>query len=243
MSRLTTFLDRRRLKARGYHVGHAESLWRQLIVRHVPGRTFADVGCMWRVNGDYAFLAAARGATAVTGIDVNPATAEFTARNASLGEPVRFVQADLNDPAIHEVGCFDVVFCSGVLYHVPDPVFSLTQLRRLCRETLILTTASMPDGDVPNVAALLVGLDAAERARLAYPTRHEKRGLDSGFDPARGYANWIWLPTPGCVRAMLTLAGFAVQEVHPAKYVTTAVARPDAAVPWGPTRAGPGAPG
>lgn len=237
MSRLTTFLDRWRLRARGYHVGHAESLWRQLIARHAPGRTFADVGCMWRVNGDYAFLAAARGATAVTGIDVNPATPEFTARNAALGNPVRFVQADLNDPAIDAVGGFDVVFCSGVLYHVPNPVFSLTQLRRICRETLILTTASMPDGDLPNAAALLVGLDAAERARLTYPTRHEKCGLDSGFDPTRGYANWVWLPTPSCVHSMLVLAGFVVDELHPAKYVTTAVARPHEAVRWGPTRA------
>jgi 2-polyprenyl-3-methyl-5-hydroxy-6-metoxy-1,4-benzoquinol methylase len=124
-----------------------------LIAPLVPGRTFVDVGCMWEVDGDYSFLAAASGATSVTGVDIAAATPQFTTRNAQLGEPVRFVRGDLNDPKIEEwAGTFDVVFCSGVLYHVPNPVFSLYQLRRLCREVLILTSATMPERDVPNAA-------------------------------------------------------------------------------------------
>src|SRR5438477_10460116 len=90
MSIVTKLLRRREARRRGHHAGRPEDLWRDLIVRFIPGRTFVDVGCMWKVNGDYSFLAAASGATAVTGVDLAPATPEFTQRNADLGDPVRF---------------------------------------------------------------------------------------------------------------------------------------------------------
>jgi SAM-dependent methyltransferase len=225
MSMLTKLLRARDARKQGYHPGRPEDLWRDLVRRYVPGRTFADVGCMWKVNGEYAFLAAAHGAKAVTGLDLMTATPAFLHRNAELGAPVRFIQGDLNDRGIETwAGVFDVVFCSGVLYHVPNPVFSLTQLRKMCRETLILTTATMAERGLPNTAVLLAGLDDRARARLAYATVHGKPGLDAPFDQRRGYANWIWLPTPSCVRAMVTLAGFAVREYYPSRRVTTIVA-------------------
>src|SRR5207249_6776303 len=92
MSILTKLLRRRDAKKRGYYVGRPEALWRELIARHVPGRTFVDVGCMWKVNGEYCFLAAEHGAAAVAGIDLSPATPEFLERNASTGGHVRFVR-------------------------------------------------------------------------------------------------------------------------------------------------------
>ncbi len=234
MSRLTKLLRTRDATRRGYHAGRPVDLWRELIARHVPGRSLVDVGCMWDVNGEYAFLAADRGAVSVTGIDVGPATPEFLRRNAVLSNPVRFVEADLNDPEIEirAGGVFDVVFCSGVLYHVPNPVFSLGQLRKLCREILILTSATMPERDVPNIAVLIPGLDERWRARLAHPSRHNRIGLDSSFDPTRGYGNWVWLPTPSCLRAMMALAGFAVREFYPSRRVTTVVAVPSDEPVW-----------
>jgi 2-polyprenyl-3-methyl-5-hydroxy-6-metoxy-1,4-benzoquinol methylase len=235
MSWLTKWSRAREAKRLGYRDGRPEDLWRTLIARHAPGRTFVDVGCMWNVDGDYAFVAAQSGAAAVTGIDVAPATEAFLRRNAELGAPVRFLRGDLNDPAIEEwAGTFDVVFCSGVLYHVPNPVHSLSQLRRLCRETLILATASMPERDLPATAVLLTGLDDAARAEVAFASRHRKAGLDTRFEPDRGYANWVWLPTPSCVGAMATLAGFTVRELHASRRVTTVVAVPSDAPSWTP---------
>ena len=114
-------------------------------------------------------------------------------------------------------------------------MLSLEQLRKLCRQTLVLTTATTPDReDLPNAAVLLAGLDEFERNKLNYPTQYPKRGLDNEFLPERGYANWVWLPTPCCVRSMLSLAGFAVQEFYPALHVTTVVAAPAKAPFWGP---------
>jgi 2-polyprenyl-3-methyl-5-hydroxy-6-metoxy-1,4-benzoquinol methylase len=226
----------RRRRYPGLLEGRPEDLWRELISRHVPGRSFADVGCMWRVDGAYSFHALASGAAAVTGIDINPATPTFAERNAAVDDRVRFVQSDLNDPALPgRVGEFDVVFCSGVLYHVPNPMLSIEQLRRLCRGTLILTTASVMERDMPQAAVFLPYLGAAERARLDFAVPARKRGLDSAVIEHRGYANWLWLPTASCVRAMVRFAGFETLSCYEHRHVTTLVAR---AVPmetqWGP---------
>jgi len=212
----------------GYLHGRPEDLWRELIARHVPGKTFVDIGCMWRVDGEYAFLALERGASRVTGIDVEPATAAFAARNAAAGNRVRLLQGDLNDPALETwAGRHDVVFCSGVLYHLPNPILGLTQLRKVCGELLILTTASITERAEPHAAILLPHMTDAERRRLQYDSRTGKKlGLDTPFVEADGYANWFWLPTPSCVQAMVKLAGFRVREVHAHRRVTTVVATP-----------------
>src|SRR5262245_46630178 len=107
--------------------------YKEIIGRHARGRSFVDIGCLWQVHGAYAFHALEHGAAPVVGVDVNPATAEFEATNAAHAHGVRFVQGDLTDPALLEhLGSFDVVFCTGVLYHLPDPLLALRHLRRLC---------------------------------------------------------------------------------------------------------------
>jgi len=63
-------------------------------------------------------------------------------------------------------------------------------------------------------------------------SRHKRIGLDSSFDPTRGYGNWVWLPTPSCLRAMMLLAGFAVREFYPSRRVTTVVAVPSDEPLW-----------
>ena len=127
---------------------------------------------------------------------------------------VEFVQGDVNDPALG-IGPVDVVFCAGVLYHVPDQVFTLRRLRALCRKALILGTTVFPEQSTPQTAVFLPGLDARARERLTYPTRGVKRGLDSDFEPEKGYGNWFWGLSPSAVLAMLGLAGFDVVEHHP----------------------------
>lgn len=216
--------------------GRPEEIWLRLIERLVPGRTFVDVGCMWKVDGAYAFHALASGAAEVTGVDINPATPEFEGRNRAEGGRVRFVQADLNDPELPaRLGSFDVVFCSGVLYHVPNMQQSLDQLRRLCRDTLILATASITERETPNAAVFLPYMDPAAREALNFWGRYRKTGLDSDIIPERGYANWLWLPTASCLRAMLRFAGFEVDECIEHRRATTIVARAAAVeTRWGP---------
>src|SRR5437899_12309912 len=65
---------------------------RMLIERHAPGRSFADVGCMWNVDGAYAFHALDKGAVQVTGIDLMAPSERLQAENARRGSRVTFVQ-------------------------------------------------------------------------------------------------------------------------------------------------------
>jgi SAM-dependent methyltransferase len=189
--------------------------YRQLIARHAPGRSIIDVGCMWRVNGAYAFHAARHGAARVVGLDSAEPTTEFCARNRELSDVVEFVRGDINDPgSVDLVGSFDVVFCAGVLYHMPNPLFTLAHLRRICDDTLILASPTIAEGRAPQAAVFLPYLDSSERQRVTFPSPLPKLGLDVAFEPDRGYANWFWLFTPSCLAGMLKTAGFDVQEVY-----------------------------
>ena len=181
-----------------------------LVRRFAAGRSFADVGCMWNVDGAIAFAAHDAGATTVTGLDVMEPTPAFEAGRARHGDAVRFVRGDVHDPdVIAEVGVHDVVWCSGLLYHAPHPLLTLERLRELTGQTLLLSTESLPE--VPGLRGACVFYPGADRRPFAAPGRV---GLESAFDPARGYENWWWGITPSALDGMLTATGFRAVETH-----------------------------
>ena len=188
---------------------------------------------MWNVNGAYAFHAYDSGAAAVTGMDITPATAEFHSLNATRNNAVRFVQGDIDSQTtLDAIGPHDLVFCSGVLYHVPDPIHTIEQLRKICRSTLILDSATIPEREEPNAAIFFPTLDTATRQRLTFETPHAKVGLDSDFDTEKGYSNWFWGMTPSCVQALAVVAGFEVVESYVFRRVVTLVCRPSLQVAY-----------
>ena len=208
--------------------GRPEDLWRELIARYAPGRRFVDVGCMWKVDGAYAFLAVDAGATEVAGVDLQAATPAFEAENARRGMPVRFVRGDVNERAVTaELGTFDVVFCSGVLYHVPNPLFTLGRLRTIARETLILGTSIIPELSRPQAAIYYPHLPDRARGVLTYrtPPGYDKIGLDTEYRAEWDYANYFWGLTPSCVEALVTTAGFRVVERHRWRHALCVVCR------------------
>jgi hypothetical protein len=191
-----------------------------LVRRHAAGRSFADVGCMWSVDGAIAFVAEAAGATSVTCLDVMDATPAFEAEWARRRSAVRFVRGDLHDPAVvAEVGVHDVVWCSGLLYHAPNPLLTLERLRELTGQTLLLATESLPE--VPGLRGACVFYPGADPALFAAPGR---AGLATPFDAARGYENWWWGITPSALTGMLDAAGFAVVDLHDDSLHLTATA-------------------
>jgi len=130
------------------------------------------------------------------------------------------VHGDVHDPAVvGEVGAHDVVWCSGLLYHAPNPLLTLERLHALTGETLLLATESLPE--VPGLRGACVFYPGAERARFAAPGRV---GLEFPFDPRRGYENWWWGITPSALRGMLAATGFEVTELHDDGLHLTAVA-------------------
>jgi SAM-dependent methyltransferase len=180
------------------------------------GKKFVDVGCMWAVTGDYCFLAEKSGASQVVGIDIYPPQKEFIEKIQLYKSNVKFVKGDINSEetvksTLNELsGTAELVFCSGVLYHVPDPVFTLRKLGSLLSDggQLILNTMTIPEQGTPCTSILLSGLDTDEIT--PYILGRQGVGLTEKFDVTQGYANWVWGMTPSCVREMVKIAGFEI---------------------------------
>ena len=194
--------------------------------RHAAGKTFCDVGCMWKVNGRIAFVAEEAGATAVTGVDVMDATPEFEAERARRSSQVRFVRGDLHDPAtVADVGPHEVVWCSGVLYHAPNPVLTLQRLRGLTTELLILQTMTLPE--LPGVKQGLVFYPGVPNPRLY--ARWGEQAARSLRLPEPGedqYAPWWWGISHSALYAMLRAARFEPVERWGDPFAVHVVARP-----------------
>ena len=225
---------RRRIGKPSQAAWHADrAAW---IAANAPGRSFADVGGLFGIAGAIAFAAEEAGATAVTLVDAgDPQHTAFPDEREKRGSKVRFVQGDLHDPVtIDAVGPHDVVWCTGVLYHTPNPVHQLTQLRLITRELLYLGSHTIPElPGIPQGCLFYPYLDDDARAALSRPHDTPEGGLGIGvpFDdrPMLGHANFWWGITPSALRAMLRSARFEVVEErrpHDFPWYTEVVARP-----------------
>lgn len=207
----------------------------RFVETHAPGRSFADIGGMWGVDGEVALRAAAAGASSVTLFDAGEPTPAFLERAATQGAEIRCVQGDLEDPvSVDQIGPHQIVWCSGVIYHTPNPVLQLMHLRRITTELLFLRSATMPEvPGFPQACVFHPYLDARDRAPLArgLPNPARATGLGTPFDPRPmyGHGNWWWGITPSALRAMLRTARFeVVEEVRGPQYpwATGVIARP-----------------
>ena len=99
-----------------------------------------DLACL---EGHYAIEFALHGAEAVgiEGRAASVAKCEFARRNLGL-ERARFVQDDVRNLSPETYGMFDVVVCSGLLYHLPAPdaLGLLQAMHRCCSGLLIVDT-------------------------------------------------------------------------------------------------------
>lgn len=170
---------------------------------------------MWAINGAYSFFAESCGAQRVIAVDVYPATDQFKAEHSRLNSHVDFVLGDINETkTLTKVGMSNIIFCSGVLYHVPDPFSLLVRLRSICDEVLILGSQLIPEiPGLRNTAIFYPMLDEAHRE--LFNTRiGMQKAITGPYEPESGYGNWFWGLTPSCVESLLVCAGFAVLEKH-----------------------------
>jgi SAM-dependent methyltransferase len=203
------------------------------IRRLAPGRSFADIGCMWGVNGAHAFAAEEAGATIVKAVDVFGPTPEFQDAHRARQSRVEFILGDCTSPEpFARIDHVDVVFCAGVLYHHPSPFDVLVALRRICRETLVLRTSTIPEVDgLPNAAVYFPMLSAEARTLwdLAPLGVQHQAGISNAFSNDDGYGNWFWGLTPSCLVSLLETAGFAVELREDEPFAQTIIARAAAA--------------
>lgn len=201
----------------------------EYIRSYAPRHSFADIGCMWGVNGAHAFAAEEAGATAIKAVDVFGPTPEFQEAHRARGSRVEFILGDCTSPeTLARVGEVDVVFCAGVLYHHPSPFDVLVALRRICRDTLVLRTSTIPEIDgLPNAAVFFPMLSAEAREFWTLKSLGvlHQAGLSNAFSGEEGYGNWFWGLTPSCLVSLLEAAGFAVERRENEPFAQTIVAR------------------
>jgi len=144
----------------------------------MAGKRFIDVGC-W--DGQNCVEAVKRGAEQVVGVDL--CTSDELHRNVEeFG--FEFLQMDVLSEKWLELDSFDVVLCTGVLYHVENPLSLLFRLRRVTDELLVLETATYKVAEDRPVLVL------------------------SPVDQRKNASNW-WFPNKLGVFEMLKAAGFA----------------------------------
>jgi SAM-dependent methyltransferase len=105
----------------------------------LEGRRVLDLGCL---EGGYTVAFAQLGAKRSVGLEVRPENlvrCRFLKRNLKLRN-VRFVKGDVRNlsPAAH--GRFDVVFASGILYHLEDPFDLISRTAAVCTELALIDT-------------------------------------------------------------------------------------------------------
>jgi SAM-dependent methyltransferase len=202
----------------------------QYIRQYAPGRSFVDVGCMWGVNGEYAFIAEQSGAKPVKAVDVFGPTPEFEAKKRAHNSSVEFILGDATHvDTIARVGEVDIVFCAGVLYHHPSPFDVLVALRRMCRHKLILRTATIPEiAGLPNAAVYFPLLEPKDRLLWELSSLGAARmiGITDEFQPHEGYGNWLWGLTPSCLVSLLRTAGFSVDLRATEGFAQTVICSP-----------------
>jgi len=207
----------------------------RFIAEQAPGRSFADIGGMFGVDGEVALQAEEAGAAAVTLFDAGEPSPRFLERSKERSAKIRCVQGDLEDPlSVREIGPHDIVWCTGVIYHSPNPVLQLTHLREITNELLYISSTTMPEiPGFPQACVYYPYLDRRDRAPYARGLAKPARALAVGtaFDarPMYGHGNYWWGITPSALRAMLRTARFEViEELHPGQHpwLTDFVARP-----------------
>ncbi len=197
-----------------------------LIKKYSPGKSFADIGALWGVDGQNSFLAEESGATRVVATDVYPASAKFLEEKRRINSSVEFIEGDINlSETSGKIGPCDIVFCSGVLYHTPDPVHMLARLRSITKETLILNTSSIPEMPGIKNGAVFYPFLSENQRKIWNRGIGSQKAITGPYEPESGYGNWFWGMTPSSIESMLKCAGFEVMERHISQFFSVFVCR------------------
>jgi len=173
---------------------------KQLLVKDwiknsVKGKTVLD---LFSANGAFSFIAALSGAKKVLGVEFSKERircAEFIKDTIDTNCEINFMHGDVYNITQYFNEQFDVVLCFGGLYHIADPPFILTNIRKLTKDNLILQTAQVLPYPF-NYAKFIV-----RRKDLT------KNGLTS---IRKGYGTWHC--SPMCLREIIVHAGFKIVE-------------------------------
>jgi len=209
----------------------------EFISEVVVGKSFLEVGGLWGAVNEKATVAFQAGATEIAALDIWEPDSEWwqklreRCKTLGINNVEEHVGSIDNVGLLKNIGQYDVVHCSGVLYHCPNPFLTLRNLHAACRDFLILTSAVMPPRisnefgqiDFDDDTAILVPalLDNKRAIVNEYIIKRYGGGafgvnspVDAWFfnDGAPNYGPWWWLWSAGYLRSMALCAGFALAK-------------------------------
>lgn len=167
-----------------------------------------DLACL---EGHYAIEFAMHGAEALgtEGREVSVAKCDY-ARDALGLDKLKFVQDDVRNFSVERYGSFDIIICSGLLYHLPaeDGAKLLRELRRACSGILLIDTFISLFG---REAAMADGQPVRGHYYHEHDPGSDKRAkLWASLDNLESF--WF---TEASLTNLLTAVGFtSVMEVH-----------------------------
>jgi methyltransferase family protein len=206
-----------------------------MISTHVKDGSFADIGGLWGLTNEKVTVAIEAGCRTATMIDIVPLSHEswkaFDARAQSLGiTNYKKLPGNVDDPALAaKAGSFEFVHCSGVIYHVPNPLHTLTRLHALTRRFLLLVSMTVPErilsdtGEISFAGGRVVFLPAVDAQTKSVLAQHFRGlGINLGgicndhypWTSPGTYQPWWWLWTVDTLSAMLRLTGFQIVDAQ-----------------------------
>jgi tRNA (mo5U34)-methyltransferase len=193
--------------APGHFLGDFPSFkWRNVapaIPEDLSGWTALDIGCN---AGFYTFELARRGAK-VLGVDIEThylRQAEWAARRLGLERRVTFREGQVHDLLAADTQ-FDLVWFTGVFYHLRYPMLALDLVRRATRRLMMFQTLTMPGGD--DTSATPADISLMQRDLMRAEDWPKLGFIEHALE--RDATNW-WAPNAACVEALLRTCGFRV---------------------------------
>jgi hypothetical protein len=175
-----------------------------------------DLACL---EAEFAIEFARKGAS-VVGIEGRIANIEKArlAKEALRLDNLQLVQDDVRNLSVQKYGLFDVVICSGILYHLdsPDVISFLEKVGEVCRRCAIVDThVSLFGGKAFSYKNENYSGNRFTEHHVKAPQAERARSVWASLDNASSF----WLTRSSLYNA-LTVAGFtSVYECHTPVYI------------------------
>lgn len=119
----------------------------------VPDHTFSDIGGIGVDSENERITFAIKyGAKSATMIDIRPSdyyewdVFRGICAKKGVSNYREIASIDINDTKLKEkIGSYHVVNCTGILYHLPSPLFAFDNLRTVVEKYLIINTVIIPE--------------------------------------------------------------------------------------------------
>ncbi len=205
----------------------------------VAGRTFIDVGGLWGTINETVCLAVKSGAKSATMADIQPFDTTwwkaFHNRCTEFGvSDYESIRLDIcNGEEVSKSQKYDFVHCSGIIYHVSDPLQLIKNLMAISSEYLLISSMIIPERiensegvvESPTGTCHMIHLLPDDKRAIFRQFFIDKKrdenivslkSHDELFKPDGRVKTgpWWWLYSPSTLEAMCTLCGLDIVKKH-----------------------------